>query len=144
VRGTSYETHNYILLSNLLLLHPPLVQILSSEPCSQTPSIYVLLMERLSNKLTIFWENVVGIQVYFMSDRSGQQIVILTTIWRWQELGRDWQSVNKDHADFIGEAQHQEYKGGRGLKAVSCCALAWFPDLEDLDAGVDINSARNY
>jgi hypothetical protein len=25
------------------------------------------------------------------SDRSGQQIVILTTIWWWQKLGRDWQ-----------------------------------------------------
>jgi hypothetical protein len=28
-----------------------------------------------------------------MSDRSGQQIVILTTIWWWQKLGRDWHRV---------------------------------------------------
>jgi hypothetical protein len=30
-------------------------------------------------------------QLYYMADRSGQQIVILTTIWWWQKLGRDWQ-----------------------------------------------------
>jgi hypothetical protein len=29
------------------------------------------------------------IQVYLMSDHSGQQIVILTTIWWWQKLGRN-------------------------------------------------------
>jgi hypothetical protein len=29
------------------------------------------------------------IQLYFMSDRSGQQIVILTIIWWWLVLGRD-------------------------------------------------------
>jgi hypothetical protein len=30
-----------------------------------------------------------GIQVYLMFNRSRQQIVILTTIWWWQKLGRD-------------------------------------------------------
>jgi hypothetical protein len=30
-----------------------------------------------------------GIQVYLMSEHSGQQIVILTTIWWWQKLWRD-------------------------------------------------------
>jgi ABC-type hemin transport system ATPase subunit len=30
-----------------------------------------------------------------MSDHSGQQIVILTTIWWWQKLGRDWHLVKK-------------------------------------------------
>jgi hypothetical protein len=28
-------------------------------------------------------------QVYSMMDHSGQQIVILATIWLWQKLGRD-------------------------------------------------------
>jgi hypothetical protein len=46
-----------------------------------------------------------GIQVYLMSDCSGQQIVILTTIWWWQKLGRDWQRVNN---------QSQEIKRGKG------------------------------
>jgi hypothetical protein len=32
-----------------------------------------------------------GIQVYLISDHSGQQIVILTTTWWWQRLGKDWQ-----------------------------------------------------
>jgi hypothetical protein len=32
-----------------------------------------------------------GIQMYLMSDCSGQQIVILTTVWWWQKLWRDWQ-----------------------------------------------------
>jgi hypothetical protein len=32
-----------------------------------------------------------SIQVYLMSDCSGKQIVILTTILWWQKLGRDWQ-----------------------------------------------------
>jgi uncharacterized membrane protein len=31
------------------------------------------------------------VQVYLMSDHSGQQIVILTTNWWWQKLGKDWQ-----------------------------------------------------
>jgi hypothetical protein len=32
-----------------------------------------------------------GIQLYLTSDRSGQQIVILTTNWWWRKLGKDWQ-----------------------------------------------------
>jgi hypothetical protein len=32
-----------------------------------------------------------------MSDRSGQQIVLLIIILWWQKLGRDWQCVNKQH-----------------------------------------------
>jgi hypothetical protein len=30
-----------------------------------------------------------GIQMYLMFNHTGQQIVILTTIWWWQKLGRD-------------------------------------------------------
>jgi hypothetical protein len=32
-----------------------------------------------------------NIQVYLMSDHSGQQIAILTTTWWWQKLGKGWQ-----------------------------------------------------
>jgi hypothetical protein len=46
-----------------------------------------------------------------MSDHLEQQIVILTTIWWWQKLGRDQQVINKDHRDFIyGEVQAQEIR----------------------------------
>jgi hypothetical protein len=31
-----------------------------------------------------------GTQVYLPFGHSGQQILILTTIWWWQKLGRDW------------------------------------------------------
>jgi hypothetical protein len=31
------------------------------------------------------------IQVYLISDHSGQMIVILTTTWWWQRLGKGWQ-----------------------------------------------------
>jgi hypothetical protein len=30
-----------------------------------------------------------GTQVYLMTSHLGQQIVIVTTIWWWQKLGRD-------------------------------------------------------
>jgi hypothetical protein len=40
-------------------------------------------------RLTIFWYIGEGIRVYLMFDYSGQQIVILITIWWWQHLGRD-------------------------------------------------------
>jgi hypothetical protein len=39
--------------------------------------------------------------VYLMSERSGEQTVILTTILWWQKLGRDWQWINKQPTDFI-------------------------------------------
>jgi hypothetical protein len=42
-----------------------------------------------------------SIQVYLMSDHSGEQVVILTTIWWWQKLRRNWQGVNKQCTDFI-------------------------------------------
>jgi hypothetical protein len=40
--------------------------------------------------LTIFWWIGDGIQVYLISNRSGEQTVILTTTSWWQKLGRDW------------------------------------------------------
>jgi hypothetical protein len=40
-KSTSYETPHYAAFSNLLLFHPASVQIFSSAPCSQTPSVCV-------------------------------------------------------------------------------------------------------
>jgi hypothetical protein len=48
-----------------------------------------------------------------MSDHLGQQIVILTTVWRWQKLGTDYQRTNKHHTDPYEEVQSQDVKQGR-------------------------------
>jgi hypothetical protein len=40
-KSTSYEAPQYADFSNLLTLHPVSVQIFSSTPCSQSPSVYV-------------------------------------------------------------------------------------------------------
>jgi hypothetical protein len=42
VKNASYEVPCYATFSNLLSLHPTLVQIFSSASCSQTLSVYVL------------------------------------------------------------------------------------------------------
>jgi hypothetical protein len=39
--------------------------------------------------------------VYLMSDLSGGQTAVLTIIWWWQKLGRDWQWVNEQHKNLI-------------------------------------------
>jgi hypothetical protein len=50
-----------------------------------------LLMGRRTVKLTIFRNTGDGIQVYLLSDQSGEQTVIPTTTLWWQKLGKDWQ-----------------------------------------------------
>jgi hypothetical protein len=40
VKSTSYEARHYAVFFNLLSLDLSLVQIVSSAPCSQTPSVY--------------------------------------------------------------------------------------------------------
>jgi len=44
VKRASYEAPHYAVFSSLLPLPPSKVQIFSSAPCSQIPSIYVLLL----------------------------------------------------------------------------------------------------
>jgi hypothetical protein len=39
---TSYEAPHYAVFSNLLSLHLSSVEIFSSTPCSQTPSVYAI------------------------------------------------------------------------------------------------------
>jgi hypothetical protein len=39
IQITSYEAPYYTVLSSLLLFHPPLVQMFSSAPCSEIPSV---------------------------------------------------------------------------------------------------------
>jgi hypothetical protein len=40
----NYEAPRYAAFSTLASLHPSLVQIFSSAPCSETPSVYVPLL----------------------------------------------------------------------------------------------------
>jgi hypothetical protein len=42
-------------------------------------------------RFAIFWEIGEGIRMYLMFNHPGQQIMILTTIWWWQNLETDWQ-----------------------------------------------------
>jgi hypothetical protein len=42
VKSASYEVPHYVVFSTLILLHPSSVQLFSSIPCSETPSVYVL------------------------------------------------------------------------------------------------------
>jgi hypothetical protein len=39
-------------------------------------------------------------QAYLISDLSGEPTAVLTTVWWWQLLGRDWQPVNKQIEKF--------------------------------------------
>jgi uncharacterized membrane protein YwaF len=49
----------------------------------------LILMENPTIRLVIFWYIGDSIQMYLMSDHSGQQIVILTTTCWWQKPGKD-------------------------------------------------------
>jgi hypothetical protein len=51
--------------------------------------IYAVAVQLDMTKITNSRNPREGNQVYLMSDHSGQQIVIPTTIWWWQKLGRE-------------------------------------------------------
>jgi hypothetical protein len=44
IKNINYDAPHYAIFSNLLLCHPSSVQIFSSAPCSQVPSVYVLVL----------------------------------------------------------------------------------------------------
>jgi hypothetical protein len=54
--NTRYEAPPYVVFSNLLSLHPSSVQIFSSAPCSQAPSVYVYpLMSETTGKIIVLY-----------------------------------------------------------------------------------------
>jgi hypothetical protein len=73
-----------------------------------------------------------------MSDHSGQQIAILTIIWRWKRLGKACQRVNNTQSSY-GEVQSQEIKQGRGKERYRVEISNKFAALENLDTEMNVN-----
>jgi hypothetical protein len=72
-----YEAPHCATFSIVLLLHPSLIQIFSLEPCSQTPSIYSLLLMRETKFHTIQnnWQNCFFLcfNLYIPRQQAGRQ-----------------------------------------------------------------------
>jgi hypothetical protein len=68
--------------------------------------------------------------------------VILTTIWWWQKLGRDWQRINKDRSDSVCKGSISRTETKYKAKNVTYCVEISnrFAALEDLDSEVEINN----
>lgn len=60
-----------------------------------------------------------GIQVRFLYDRSRDQTVILTIIWGFRKLRREWQWINKQTQLSYGNVQYEEFKGVRKKRTLS-------------------------
>jgi hypothetical protein len=76
-----------------------------------------------------------------MSDHSGQQIVIRTTIWRWQKI-RERLAVNKQGSHtFQMEGFHlKKLNELEGKEKYRCEVSNRFAALVDLDAEFEINT----
>jgi hypothetical protein len=73
-KSTSYEA-NYAVFSNLLSLYPSSVQIFSSAPFSQTPSVYVPSFTRIQNHMQNC--SFVYSDFYFFRQQTGRRKEIL-------------------------------------------------------------------
>jgi hypothetical protein len=67
--------------------------------------------------------------------------VILTTIWWWQKLGRDWQSENKKRTVYMERFNLRKLNEAEGNEQYRVEISNKFAALENLDAEVDINRA---
>jgi hypothetical protein len=76
-----------------------------------------------------------------MSDHSGQQIVTLTTIWWWQNLGRLAVSKQTVHRVHIVSFNLKKLNEVEGKEQYRIEISNRFTALENLDTEVDIKRA---
>jgi hypothetical protein len=100
-----------------------------------------LLMERLTLKLTIFWQLGDSIQVYLISSCSGEQTVIITSIWWWQKLGKLSVSKQTMHGFHMERFNHKKLNEVQGKEQYWVEISNRFAAFGNLDSEVDINRA---
>jgi hypothetical protein len=77
-----------------------------------------------------------------MFDHSGQQTVILTTVWWWQKVRRDYQeNKQRSHSFHMGRFNLKELDEEECEEKYCVEVSSRFAALEDLDAEVGINNA---
>jgi hypothetical protein len=78
--------------------------------------------------------------MYLMSDLSGQQILTLSTIWWWKNLGErlavSKQTTHRDHLEGFNLNKLNEVEGKEQCRLEISNRFA---ALENLDTGVDVN-----
>jgi hypothetical protein len=77
VKSTNYEAPPYTAFSTLLSLYPSLVQIFTSAPCSQTPSVYFAVNTVIEKYEDIviplkFWK--IGIHILHAFAHCGESV----------------------------------------------------------------------